>query len=315
MLAAMSLRLISYLLYSAIAGLLVSCETSTDLPLMSGNTQEPSGEGIALYQEAKQADAAGNTKRAIKLYERSATLYSFASFAPQARYRQAELLEHSGKAIKAFDAYQLFLIRFQASDLYSAALARQSSIAHAAATGKVTKSVLGFKTEIDTKAVAEMLGQVRDNAPKTPTAAKAQFTIGEIYQREHNFALAIDAYRQLVRDQPDSAETPEALFRVGMVFVEQADSGNRNQATLDLARESFNDYLNQYPAHFHNAEARKLISMLDAREVQHSFDIAEYYFKTHQTESAKVYYKDVIKRAPSGRLHDAAHARLKQLGE
>lgn len=315
MLRGMTLRFISPLACSALGFLVLSCGSSSDLPLMAGNTQGAASEGEAIYQQAKQADDAGDKSSAIKLYDRTATRYPFANSAPQARFRQAELLEQDGQIVKAFEAYQKFLTRFQASNLYSAALASQARIAQAAAAGKVKKSFLGIRSTLDTDKVVEMLGQVRDNAPKTPTATKAQFTIGELYQSEHKAAKAIEAYRQVVRDQAESPEAPEALFRIGVVFTEDANRGNRNQATLDLAREAFNDYLAQYPGHFRNAEARKLLASLSSRELQGSFDIAEFYFKTGQLESAKVYYRDVLKRVPSGPLHDASRARLKQLGE
>jgi outer membrane protein assembly factor BamD (BamD/ComL family) len=282
---------------------------------MAGNTQGAANEGESLYQKAKTADDAGNKTRAIKLYNQTATRYPFANSAPQARFREAQLLEHNGQIVKAFDAYQKFLTRFQASNLYSAALASQAKIAQAAADGQVKNSFLGIHSKLATDKIVEMLGQVRDNAPKTATAAKVQFTIGQLYQTEHKSAKSIEAFRQLVRDQPDSPEAPEALFRIGVVLTADADHGNRNQATLDLAREAFNDYLAQYPAHSRNDEARKLLHNLSSRELQGSFDIAEYYFKTGQLDSAKVYYRDVLKRAPAGKLHDAARARLKQLGE
>ncbi len=311
----MSMRFIFHLGCGCFALLLLACDTSSDLPLLAGNTRAVTGEGDALYQQAKQADDSGKAKQAIKLYDQTATRYSFANPAAQARFRQAELLEQTGEPVKAFDAYQLFLTRFQASNLYTAALANQAKIAHSAADGRVKSSFLGIRSKLEVKKVAEMLGQVRDNAPKTPTAAKAQFTIGDLYQHEHEFALSIANYRQLVRDQPDCAEAPEALFRVGVVFTDEARLGNRNQATLELAREAFNDYLNQYPGHSRNAEAHKLIQNLSNHELQNTFDIAEYYYKTGQLESAKVYYRDVMKRAQSGQLHAASRARLKQLGE
>ncbi len=160
-----------------------------------------------------------------------------------------------------------------------------------------------------------MLGKVRDHAPKSPTAAKAQFTIGELYQAKRKAKEAIAAFRQLVRDQPESAEAPEALFRVGLILMEDADRGNQNQANVDLAREAFNDYLIQYPGHSRNAEARKLLGSLDSRDLQRSFDIAEFYLKTGKPESAKVYYRDIVKHSGSGSLHAAAKARLKELGE
>ena len=188
-------------------------------------------------------------------------------------------------------------------------------MAQAAADGDVKSSFLGLKTKLSLEKTVAMLGKVRDHAPKSSTAAKAQFTIGELYQAKRKSKEAIAAFRQLVRDQPESPEAPEALFRVGVILMEDAERGNQNQANVDLAREAFNDYLIQYPGHSRNAEAHKLLGSLDGRDLQRSFDIAEFYLKTGKPESAKVYYRDIVKSPGSGTLHDAAKARLKELGE
>lgn len=317
MIRAMTQRIIFSIGCSVAAIWLSGCGPSEYMPLVSSANQSSAGEGAALYAQAKQADAAGETKKAIKLYDKTATNFPFIDDAPQARFRQAELLEQRGEILDAFKAYQQFLVRFQASKQYSTALARQAKVAHAAADGEIKKSFLGWKTKVGTDEIVEMLTQVRDNAPKSATAAKAQFTIGEVYQskqKSKEAGKAIIAYRQLVSDQPESREAPEAMFRVGVVLTEEADRGNRNQATLDLARDAFNDYLSQYPNHHRNAEARSMIVGLTARDLERSLGIAEFYQKTGQTESAKVYYRDIIKRAPPGRLRDKASAGLKALG-
>jgi outer membrane protein assembly factor BamD (BamD/ComL family) len=294
---------------------LVSCGADSDTPVLAGNTQSAASEGELLYQQAKQADDAGKTGRAIKLYDQTATRYPFAPSAAQARFRQAQLLEQQGEIEDAFDAYDKFLERFPGSSLYATALNRQASMAQSAAEGDVKSSFLGMKTRLSIDKTVAMLGKVRDHAPKSRTASRAQFTIGELYQAKKKSKEAIAAYRQLVNDQPESPEAPEALFRVGLIMMEEADRGNQNQANLDLAREAFNDYLIQYPGHSRNAEARKLIGSLGGRDLQRSFDIAEFYLKTGKTESAKVYYRDIVKRTGSGTLHDASKARLKELGE
>ncbi|MEO5716578.1 MAG: tetratricopeptide repeat protein [Luteolibacter sp.] len=315
MLRAMTYRLISCALLSAAAFSFTSCGNDDDLPVMAGNTLAASGQGEALYVKAKQADDAGKDGRAIKLYDETATKYPFAPSAPQARFRQAELLEKKGDIQEAFTAYEQFLTRYNGTNLYTTALNRQAAMAQSAADGDVKTSFLGLKTKLALDKTVEMLGKVRDNAPKSATASKAQFTIGELYQAKGKAKEAIAAYRQLVRDQPESAQAPEALFRVGLIFMKEADRGNQNQANLDLSREAFNDYLIQYPNHSRNAEAHKLIAGLGNRDLQRSFDIAEFYLKTGKNESAKVYYRDVVKRTGSGKLHDDARARLKQLGE
>jgi outer membrane protein assembly factor BamD (BamD/ComL family) len=295
--------------------LLVSCGADSDVPFLAGNTQKASGEGEALYQKAKLADEAGKSGSAIKLYDQMATRYPFAPSAAQARYRQAQMLEQAGRIEDAFKAYDLFLERFPGSPLYSTALNRQAAMAQAAADGDVKSSFLGMKTKLSLEKTVEMLSNVRDHAPKSRTASKAQFTIGELYQAKKKPKEAIEAFRKLVNDQPGSPEAPEALFRVGVILMEDAARGNQNQANVDLAREAFNDYLIQYPGHSRNAEARKLMANLSGLDLQRSFDIAEFYLKTGKTESARVYYRDIVKHTGSGTLHDASKARLKEIGE
>lgn len=311
----MTFRLIGPVLLSVSALLLSSCGSSDEVPLLAGNTQAHSAEGETLYHKAKADDDAGKTSKAIKQYDKVATRYPFAPSAAQARFRQAELLQQKGDVPESFDAYQKLLTRFQGSGLYSTALNRQAKMAQEVADGDVKSSFLGLKSRYSVEKTTEMLGKVRDNAPKSRTASKAQFTIGELYQGKKKSKEAIASYRQLVRDQPESPEAPEALFRVGVILLEEANRGNHNQANLDLAREAFSDYLTQYPGHSRNADARNFISSLKGMDLDRSYNIAEFYLKTGKTEAAKVYYRDITKRSQSGKIHDAAKARLKQLGE
>lgn len=293
-----------------------SCGTSKDaMPLMGTNTSESNDKGEALFQKAKTQDEAGRTAAAIRNYDRVATRHPFAPSAPQARFRQAELLEQRGDVIKAFDAYQQYIDRFSGSGLYATALSRQAQMAQSAADGDVKSGFLGMRTRLSLDRTVKMLETIRDNAPQSKTASKAQFTIGELYESRKKPTEAVAAYRSLVRDQPDAPEAPGALFRVGEILLTQADSGNRNQATLDLAREAFNDYMIQYPRHAKNADARRRISEIRNRNLERTYETAAFYERTGQTEAAKVYYRELVRDAKSGELHDKARARLRELGE
>lgn len=316
MLAAMRIKFGIFAALSCMALFLVSCGTSKDtMPLIGTNTSESNAKGEALFQQAKAQDQAGRTSGAIRNYDRVATRHPFTPSAPQARFRQAELLQESGDVVKAFEAYQEYIARFSGSGLYATALSRQAEMGQSAADGEVRSGLLGMRTRLSLDRTVTMLEQIRDNAPQSRTASKAQYTVGQLYESRKKPAEAVVAYRRLVRDQPDAPEAPEALFRTGEILLAQADSGNRNQATLDLAREAFNDYLIQYPRHAKNAEARKRVSEIRSRNLQRTFDTAEFYERTGQTEAAKVYYREVAKDAKSGQLYDAARTRLRALGE
>lgn len=295
--------------------LLASCGSQDTIPLMGENTGESKDQGEALFREAKASEDAGKTSRAIRDYARVATRHPFAPSAAEARFRQAELLRRDGEIVKAFEAYQLLIDRYSGSGHYARAISSQAEMAQSAADGDVRSGFLGMRTRLSLERTVEMLEKVRNNAPQSATAAKAQFTIGQLYESRKKPTEAVEAYRKLVRDQPDSPQAPNALFQIGEILLAQADSGNRNQATLDLAREAYDDYLLQYPSHGKAGQARQKIRDIRNRSLQRMFDTAQFYERSGQLESAKVYYRDIVKEAKSGELHDASRARLRELGE
>jgi outer membrane assembly lipoprotein YfiO len=311
MIARLPLRLLAVLLPVVLA----SCGSDPEIQVLSGDLQAANQQGEALYQKAKSADDAGKTRRAIRLYDKMATEHPSAPSASKARHRQAQLIEQQGRTYDAFNAYDKFIERYPGDRLYPEIIRRQASMANAAAQGDVNSSMLGLKTKLPLEKTIEMLEKVIKHAPKSRYAAKSRFTIGELHHAEKDTKKAVAAFRKLVAEQPDSPEAPEALFRSGVILLEEADRGNQNQANLDLAREAFNDYLLQYPGHPKNADARRMISNLKGRDLQRSLDIADFYLKTGNTESAKVYYRDIVKRSSSGEIRDQAASRLKTLGE
>ena len=71
-----------------------------------------------------------------------------------------------------------------------------------------------------------MLAKVRQNAPRAPSAAKAQYAIGRVYQSRGDQAshvvLAITAFRELTRDFPDSKIAPDAQYQIGEILFAQS---------------------------------------------------------------------------------------------
>ena len=302
---------------SAFALVVASCGDSNDVPPLIGGAAPNNERADGLFAQAQAAESAGKTSRAIKLYDEIADDMPLSKRAPEARFRQGELLQQEGKIRDSFDAYQQFLTRYNGSGLYEKALTQQATMAQSAADGQVKTSFLGLKTSISNDKITEMLAKVRANAPSSPTAAKAQFTIGEVWESQGNSSgaqKAIVAYRELVLEYPDSKQAPEAQFRIGKVLLEEARRGNQDQANLDRAREALKDYLRQYPGHSRSAEARKMLATLGSEDLERSFEIAEFYERKGDNGSALFYYEEVARKTKSGALHDKARARISALG-
>jgi outer membrane protein assembly factor BamD (BamD/ComL family) len=292
--------------------LITSCGSVDDgPPPLVGTARASEGPAAAAYQSALAADQAGNAKKAAKLYGKMANNYPTAKDAPQARFREAQLHEQLGRPVEAFEAYSNFLTRYQGSKLYSQALARQTAISGNAASGEIKSGV--FRSSLDTSELVAMQEKVRDAAPQAPSAPQAQFQIGEIYQNAGKARESIAAYGKVAQDWPQSAQAPEAQYRVGMILVEEAKRGNQDKGNLDRARDAFQDYLSLYPNGKRAAAARAQIATLGSQDVERSYEIAEFYRRKGDHESARFYYREVLKKQGSGPLHDKAQAGLRNL--
>lgn len=292
---------------------LVSCGNSDKIPLSGQTASGEVTEANSMLAEAKAYQSNGKPKKALKTYREITKKHPNSSAAPEAIYAQAHLLDQQGDLIKAFDTYQLLITNYQESARYASALKRQEVVAHAAADGVIKNNFLGMKTRIAPSRVDTMLGQVRDNAPQAPSAPKAQFAIGRVWQQNGNAEKAIAAFRRISSDYPDSPQGPEALYQIGEVLILKTKSGNKNKANFDNATNIYNELIQRYPGHKRASDARKRIKSLGGQEIQRSFNVAEFYRKKGETQSALFYYNDVLKLSKSGPLRDKAAQRIKEL--
>lgn len=301
-----------FLLLSASSALFLSCGSDSGIPL-AANTKAEQNDAKALFNAAVAAESAGKTKAAIKGYHKVVQEYPLSTSAADASFREASLLEKSGELLDAFKSYDTFLSKYPASSHYSTAIQRQEAIAHAAANGIITNSFIGLKTRIEATKTADMLAKVRDNAPRSPSASKAQFAIGGVWQKRESDDKAIAAYRQLTRDFPNSKEAPEAQYQIGRILGSKLEDGNPDPANLDRAKEAYDDLLLRYPNSKRAADAKREMSNLASGDIQRSYDLAEFYRLKGQHTSAVFYYGEVVRKSKPGPLRTKAQNWISQL--
>ena len=295
--------------------LLASCSTEPDLDLpIAGSLNNSENTAKKTYQRAESLSASGRTRKALGLYAATADRFPNASVAPSARFRQAQLLEQDGKIDESFEAYQGLITRYQGSALYTKARDNQSNVAHSAAEGHLTGKLLWFKPSLDIKKIVSMLETVRDNAPRSPSAAKAQFAIGSVYEKKKSkLNEAVAAYQRVVDDYPRSSQAPTAQLKIGELLLTGATKGNRDNSNLDRALHTFEDLRQAHPKSKPAARAGNRISEIRNRDVQRTFEIGEFYYRKGETKAATLYYNEVLRQSKGGELHDRAKARLQSL--
>lgn len=267
------------------------------------------------FATAKKLEATGKMNKALDAYEYVADKFPLSSRAAESRFRQASLLYKQGDLLKSFDTYQKFIEKHNSSTLYSEAINRQYAVAIAAAKGNIKHNFLGLKSKHAAATCEKMLNKCKANAPYSKMAPKAQFAIGELYQDRGISDKAILGYKGVYDSYPDSSLAAEARYRVGTILLNEAKDGNRNKAALDRAKNVFLDLRQVHPNHPRAKDAKRKLSELASSNVQRSFDTAEFYRGKGQNQAAIIYYKDVIKASPSGRLHNLAKQRIAELSQ
>ncbi len=313
-----AISLVPFSLSALFVTLSSSCGSNVDdQPLAANGLVQgmDSQTAVSTFAKAKAYQAAGKTKAAIKAYQIVAEKFPLSAQAPEARYQEGSLLYATGELLESFDAYQKFIDKYNSSSFYSSAIQKQSEVALAAAKGDIQHNFVGLKSKLAGMTVEKMLIKVRDNAPYSEQAPRAQFAIGSVWQDRGDSDKAVAGYKGVQERYPNSGLTPEALYRSGSILMKQAAKGNRNKASLDSAKNVFLDLRQQYPSHPRAKDAKTKLAALSKSNVERSFDIAEYYQKKGQTASAAFYYREVIRISSAGSLREKAQLRLSEIGQ
>lgn len=267
----------------------------------------------AALAQAKSYERLGKIKRALAGYVKINKKHPYTNAASEACFAQANLLDRQGKLVEAFAIHQNLIKHHPNSRYYAPAIKRQEEIAHSVANGIIQNNFLGLKTNITPKKTISMLSDVRDNAPSAPSASLAQYTIGQVLQKNNDYADATKAYRKLALDYSQSKEAPEALFQTGEILLAKAAKGNQNKANISSARNIFSSLIDNYPNHPRAKDARTRIAALKDQGIQRNYDTAEFYRKKGKNTSAIFYYNQVIQNTKGGTLHNLAKQKIAEL--
>jgi outer membrane protein assembly factor BamD len=266
-----------------------------------------------LYADARAADEAGSYTNALTLYRSALKKYPLAPQAATAQYRVAELLEAAGELSKAFNAYQALLTKYPDTPNFERAVAAQVSIANKFLEGRPQK-IFGMPIGSSAKRAQEMYAGILANAPFSKYAPVAQFNLGLAYEKQNTPFEAIKSYQKVLDTYPNSDVCDDALYQIGYVYMRIGlATQSQDLSSLVAARNTFEDFLIEYPESEKAGQARENLTDLGGAEADDVFRIARFYEFTKDLKAATIYYKDVIRRQPNTKEAERAKARIDEL--
>ncbi len=268
------------------------------------------GNASAKLEKAMSYENAGKARRARDSYKSIVKSYPRTDAAAEAQYRYANILDVSGDSRKAFDGYQDLITQFRNTPHFAEVVQRQFDIAEKLRTSR-KKGFLGFGASIQPSAMIEMFNQVADSAPQTELAPKSMLNIAQIHLEQERRAAAMATYQQVLNTYPSSTFATEAQYKIFQIRGTNAE--NSNSPVEDRAQvEAGIDFVNSNPEDERSSEIRSGLDEIEARSMEKLFNTGEFYEKSSKPESARVYYREVVKN-PNTPFAAKAQERLNAL--
>jgi len=284
----------------------------------SGVVREPQySDEKSAFQAAEDLYAAKNYDGAVIAYKRFLKTYPRSTLASKAQLQVADLLLIQGRWSAAFDAYQKLITSYPNTPEFEGAVARQVLIANSY-LDLSRIMVLGYSVPVPGITGAEraqkMYEAILKNAPYSIYAPIIQFNLGLAFERQKAIKQARDAYQRVLDKYPNSDVCDDALYQIAYIYMRLGlTSSSQDLSALVLSKETFEDFLLQYPKSEKAPQARDNLATIGRTEAGNLLDIAKYYDWSKNYKAAIVYYNDIIRKQPKSADAETAKTRIEEL--
>jgi outer membrane protein assembly factor BamD len=293
--------------YRAIRGLVLSAAIFLVAVGAQAQTVVPSttaandAEASSLLQQGRDLEAAGSTSRAVATYREVVKKYPVSKSAAAAQFRIAQLLEESGNLSRAFDAYKDFVEGYPQASEFDQAANAQLAIAD------------DFMKRKRYERADEMYGALLGSAPYAKFAPAAQFKLGQSLESRNENARAIAAYQVVLDRYASSDYADDALYQIGYVQLTEARSRSQDLSDAIEAKNTFEEFLMEYPNSEKAAQARDNLDRMSGRESSDLYRIAQFYDRNSDFRAAVIYYSELVRRQSGSDQAKSANERIEEI--
>ena len=137
--------------------------------------------------------------------------------------------------------------------------------------------------------------RIKTEFPQSSLQVQADLKIAESYYREESYKTAASSYEEFIKTYPGRPEIPDALFSLGMCYVQQMPSTpQRDTRATAKVVDTFTRLLVDYPNNSHTAEAQKYIIEARHQLADKIYQIGRFYERTGDYDSAAKRYAEFV---------------------
>lgn len=251
-------------------------------------------------------------KKAAEEFQKLVRYYPQAELAAESQYYSGKSFEGLEEYEQAFEAYQKAIQTYPFSKKLDEMMKLQYEIANRFYNGEKVK-LWGIPTFPSIYKAIEMYQKVIDNAPYGEFADQALYKMGESYKKAGDYQQARLTFQKLVDEHPESKLAEEANFQVGLCASRASLKPSYDQSETDKALDEIEDFSKRHPESNLTGEADKMRQSLREKKAQSDYNIADFYWRLKEYDSAAVYYKSIVETLPDTEIAKKAQERLDML--
>ena len=273
---------------------------------------------VTPYLQFKEAEGTFEKKdyeRAYKEFRKVLIHYPDAKEAADAQYYIGRCLEEMGKQYKAFQEYSKVIDSYPNSVRINEVVERMYELGEYF-LDRPTKKILGIsRYEFIEHPSIEIFKFIVTKVPYTPQAPKAQYKLGLLLMELGRFSESRTAFEKVIANYPDSEWSAPAKYQLAIATSKASAGEDYDSTALKEATMRLKEFIRQHPDAAITEAATEQFEEFREREAKKNFDIAQFYEKQDKFQSAKMYYKIVVKNYPESSYMQRAKDRIESLSD
>jgi outer membrane assembly lipoprotein YfiO len=266
------------------------------------------------YQYAEELLAEGDTENAISEYEKVLRFFPASNYCDLAQYSIGRALEAQEDYEESVKAYQTVIDEYPNTKLFENVLEKQRRIADRFfELGVERQERFTLLRGGNFERAIETYRQVIDNQPFTAFSAVAQYRIGLSYFKMELYEEAGAEFEKLLDFYPASELSAEAAFGAAASKYLLALPHEYDKTASEEAVAKFRSFIRFYPDSKRVSEAEEKIERLRQLVAKHEYEVGAYYHRNMKYQSARLYFDSVVRNYSETKWAEKASEKLREM--
>jgi len=145
---------------------------------------------------------------------------------------------------------------------------------------------------------AEAFRKFKEEFPLSTYTPLAELRLADSLYLDKNYAEAIVQYEEFRKLHPTHPEIPYAIYQVGMCYLRQMRSVDRDQTPTEKALEQFRYVVENYPQSKYASDAAAKLQICQRQLAEQEFEIGHFYYRMGHYRAALGRFEEILRKYP-----------------